>query len=102
MERAPAAPGGRRAAITGDETLERLHAELAAYPGVHTEPPATTSRRRSSCRCGCAAADDELSLICTQTTFGTAVDVTLAELSIEGFYPADEETARRYRQLSTA
>ena len=32
-----------------------------------------------------------LRLLSTVTTFGTAHDVTLAELSIEGFVPADEE-----------
>jgi hypothetical protein len=37
---------------------------------------------------------DELSLMCTQTTFGIAVDVTLAELSIAAFYPANDTTAR--------
>jgi hypothetical protein len=45
---------------------------------------------------------EELRFISTETTFGTAVDVTLAELSIEGFYPADDETARRYRELSAS
>lgn len=34
-----------------------------------------------------------LSFISTVTTFGTAADVTLAELSVEAFYPADAETA---------
>jgi hypothetical protein len=35
-----------------------------------------------------------LSFISTTTVFGTAVDVTLAELTLECFYPADEETRR--------
>jgi hypothetical protein len=34
-----------------------------------------------------------LSFISTVTTFGTAVDVTVSELSLEAFYPADAETA---------
>ena len=34
----------------------------------------------------------ELSLFSTVTTFGTASDITLAELSIEAFYPADSAT----------
>ena len=34
-----------------------------------------------------------LSLISTTTVFGTPVDVTLSELAIESFFPADEETA---------
>jgi hypothetical protein len=31
-------------------------------------------------------------------TFGTAVDITVAELSIESFFPADEATARAMRE----
>jgi hypothetical protein len=38
--------------------------------------------------------DAELSFFSTVTTFGTATDVTLAELSLEAFYPADEATRR--------
>ncbi len=33
-----------------------------------------------------------LSLFTTLTTFGTAQDITLEELTVELFYPADEET----------
>jgi hypothetical protein len=39
--------------------------------------------------------DQELSFISTIATFGTAVDVTLAELSVEAFYPATAATAMR-------
>ena len=44
-------------------------------------------------------ADDgaELAFISTVTTFGTAVDITVSELSIEAFYPADPETAEYVR-----
>ena len=38
-----------------------------------------------------------LSLLSTVTVFGTAVDIALAELSIEAFYPADEATAHLLR-----
>jgi hypothetical protein len=41
-----------------------------------------------------------LSFLGTTTVFGTAVDVTLAELTIESFFPADRETAERMRQLA--
>ena len=37
--------------------------------------------------------DVELRLITTLTHFGTAVDVTIAELRLEAFLPADEVTA---------
>ncbi len=39
--------------------------------------------------------DEELAFFGTVSTFGTAVDITLAELSIEAFYPANARTATR-------
>ena len=42
--------------------------------------------------------DDVLSFFSTVTTFGTAADVTLAELAIEAFFPADEATAEYLRR----
>ena len=35
----------------------------------------------------------ELAFISTATTFGTATDVTVSELAIESFFPADDATA---------
>jgi hypothetical protein len=37
---------------------------------------------------------DELAFISTATTFGTATDVTVSELAIESFFPAEVATAR--------
>ena len=34
----------------------------------------------------------------TLATFGTAVDITVAELAIESFFPADEATAAALRE----
>jgi hypothetical protein len=39
--------------------------------------------------------DSELSFFSTLSTFGTAADITLAELSIEAFYPSNAGTAAR-------
>jgi len=47
-----------------------------------------------------ASAAGELSLIGTTTVFGTPMDVTLAELAIESFFPADADTAQRLRGLA--
>jgi hypothetical protein len=41
----------------------------------------------------------ELAFLSTVTTFGTAVDVTVAELSIEAFLPADAATAEAMAAL---
>ncbi len=37
--------------------------------------------------------DDELVFFSTVTTFGTAVDITVSELSIEAFFPSDAVAA---------
>jgi transcriptional regulator with XRE-family HTH domain len=84
----------RQAAVTGDPELERLHDELASYPGAAIEAVPDDGadivlpmRLRE--------ADGELSFFSTISTFGTAVDITLAELAIEAFYPANARTAAR-------
>jgi hypothetical protein len=41
-----------------------------------------------------------LSLFSTTTVFGTPVDVTLSELALECFYPADAATAAALRSLA--
>lgn len=46
--------------------------------------------------------DDVLSFLSTVTTFGTAVDLTAAELSIEAFLPADAHTAEAVRRIAGA
>ena len=91
----------REAALTADPELERLHDELAAYPGVATEVPhdalpgddVVLPLRLLGGAPGTSDGALELSLFGTISTFGTAVDITLAELSIEAFYPADAQTA---------
>ncbi len=42
---------------------------------------------------------DVLSFISTTMVFGTPVDVTLSELALETFFPADELTARRLKEM---
>jgi transcriptional regulator with XRE-family HTH domain len=44
---------------------------------------------------------DELHLLTTLTHFGTAVDVTVAELRLEAFLPADDRTAALLSSLAT-
>lgn len=43
-----------------------------------------------------------LSLLSTTTVFGTPVDITLAELALEAFVPADAATADRLRSMAAA
>jgi hypothetical protein len=39
----------------------------------------------------------ELTMFSTLATFGTALDITLAELSIESFFPANTATEAYFR-----
>ena len=48
--------------------------------------------------CDDDSADGDLRLITTLTSFATAADVTLAELHLEAFLPADECTAEVLRR----
>ncbi|OOG42762.1 helix-turn-helix transcriptional regulator [Rhodanobacter sp. C05] len=41
-----------------------------------------------------------LSMLSTTTVFGSPVDITLAELALEAFVPADAETAERLREMA--
>ena len=43
-----------------------------------------------------------LSMFSTVTVFGTPRDITVEELAIESFYPADEPTAERLRALAVS
>jgi transcriptional regulator with XRE-family HTH domain len=84
----------RQIAVTGDAELVGLYEELAGYPGVRVDPsfeaaPSAEVLLPLVFRAG----SRELRLFSTVTTFGTALDVTLAELAIEAFYPADATTA---------
>ncbi|MGZ3640532.1 MAG: transcriptional regulator, partial [Ktedonobacterales bacterium] len=40
----------------------------------------------------------ELAFFSTVTTFGTPLDITVEELAIESFFPADAETASALRE----
>ena len=85
---------GRQAVTSGDPALAALHEELARLPGGDGShaPDLTAGEIATPLRI--RTGDAELSFISTYTTFGTAVDVTVSELSIEAFFPADEATAR--------
>lgn len=84
-------------AASGDGTLVRLLEELRGYPG----PTATGSDHGDvAAMLRLRAGDEVLSFISTTTIFGTPVDVTLSELAIESFFPADAATAAALRRTS--
>jgi transcriptional regulator with XRE-family HTH domain len=85
----------RQVAITGDADLAVLHEELSGYPGPEAPGSPGADRGVSDIvvplRVRANGAD--LAFISTVTTFGTPVDITVSELSIESFFPADSTTA---------
>ena len=83
----------REVELSGDPELERLYDELAAYPGVSLEEPMPGTAADIVLPLELRHGDSTLSFFSTVTVFGTALDVTIAELTIEAFYPADAETA---------
>lgn len=79
-------------AATGDSELMRLHDELDSYPGGDSADPAGGVALVVPLRL--RVGDGELSFSSTTTLFGTPLDVTVSELAIEAFFPADDATAR--------
>ncbi len=84
----------RRALATDDSRLLALEEELRSYRGEPGGAPAPSDvvlplRLRHG--------DRELSLFSIAASVGTATDVTVEELAIESFYPADEATAQVLR-----
>ena len=78
--------------VSADPDLVELLEEIRGYVAGATRS-CTSPRRRFCCPCGCAWATGVRSLMSTVTVFGTPVDITLAELAIETFFPADAATA---------
>lgn len=92
----------RQVELSGDAGLADLLREVSSYP--------KPSRSVVPIREGNAddvviktiidTAAGRLSLFSTMTIFGSPVDVTLSELAIESFFPADSETAAILRKIS--
>jgi transcriptional regulator with XRE-family HTH domain len=115
----------RQADRSGDPFLHELYEELSGYPGGGGADAARVAdgargaggvrevggaARKEANGAGEAAdvvlpmrlrvGDAELSFLSTTTVFGSPLDVTVAELAIESFYPADAATAAAMLALS--
>jgi len=77
---------------SGDTALAGLLEELTAYPGGAEEPAESLGGVAVPLRLRTEAG--ELSFLSMTSMFGTPIDITLAELAIEAFLPADAATAR--------
>jgi transcriptional regulator with XRE-family HTH domain len=81
----------RETAESGGAALSELLAELKSYPGGTDEVPDPGGVAVPLLLVTVSGAT--LSFLSTVTTFGTALDLTAAELSLEAFLPADAATA---------
>jgi transcriptional regulator with XRE-family HTH domain len=92
-------------AVTGDEELAAALKELPGYPeftpkqALSSEAAARGILMPLQLR---APDGGELSFFGTVATFGTAVEVTTSELSIESLFPADAATADALKNLAPA
>jgi transcriptional regulator with XRE-family HTH domain len=89
---------------TADAELNKLLDELAAYsaPGGARAPRANAAHDYGGVAVPLRLRTEAgtLSFLSTTTIFGTPVDVTLAELAIESFFPADAGTAQALRRMA--
>lgn len=90
--------------LTADQILVDLMNELRSYPAINQVKGRKPQENRDYAGVvvplelvtegGC------LTFLSTTTIFGTPVDVTLSELAVESFFPADDATAESLRLLS--
>ncbi|WP_062632472.1 helix-turn-helix domain-containing protein [Caballeronia arationis] len=97
----------RQVDVSGDPVLADLLGELESYPaplqagaGFAHSPNGEIDAVVVPFRL--RTATGVLSFFSTTTVFGTPVDITLSELAIEAFFPADAGTAAALREAASA
>ena len=90
----------RQCEATADPGLIRLYQELKSYPiPARSAPlPADNVAIPFKVRFG----GEVMSFMSATMIFGTPIDITLSELALETFFPADELTAERMRVMAAA
>ncbi|MGF1595997.1 MAG: helix-turn-helix domain-containing protein [Acidimicrobiales bacterium] len=89
--------------LTADPALVALEAEILAYPNIVALSDGERGRRDRSpliLTCDLELGGARLSLLTTLTAFGSPYDVTIDELLVELFYPADDATEAALRALA--
>lgn len=87
---------------SGDPQLLALLQELSEYPplpGEQAVNASSTPRADVLVLFRLGMPQGELALFSTVTVFGTPTDVTLSELALEAFYPADPASAELLRAM---
>jgi len=90
---------------SGDPVLIELLAELSAFTPPETavdveRPPVGPEWHKLVVPFQLMTESGILSFFTTTTIFGTPVDITLAEISLESFYPADAATAETIMSMA--
>lgn len=88
----------RQCEATADPELLKLHRELKAFPIPARSAPLAVHSVAIPLKL--RHGDQILSFFSTTMVFGTPVDITLSELAIEAFFPADAATAERMRVVA--
>ena len=90
----------RQCEATADPGLIRLYLELKSYPIPARSAPLPADNVAIPFK---LRFDGEiLSFMSATMIFGTPVDITLSELALETFFPADEFTAERMRAMAAS
>src|SRR5215471_16487558 len=88
----------RQCEATADPQLLKLYDDLRAFKIPARSAPITTDGVAIPFKMRYEG--EVLSFISTTMVFGTPVDITLSELALETFFPADELTAARMRRIA--
>ena len=89
--------------VSGDPVLAELLDELRGYDAPAEPAPHVAGQNFAAVAVPFRLGRDAgvLSFFSTTTVFGTPIDVTLSELALECFFPADPATAAAMRRLTS-
>src|SRR6201992_589107 len=90
----------RQCETTADSELIKLYHDLKAFPIPARSGPLSTDNVAIPVKMRLDG--DTLSFFSTTMIFGTPVDITLSELALETFFPADDLTAERMRNMAAS
>jgi transcriptional regulator with XRE-family HTH domain len=88
----------RQVELTADPALAAMLSEVTSYPAPVTSFPDLSHEVLVPLRI--RTRGGTLAFLSTTTVFGSPVDITLSELAIESFFPADEATAQAVRAMA--
>ncbi len=87
----------RQIDVSGDARLGELMQEIWEYPGSARPAATKTPQPDIVVPLRLRTENGVLSFLSTTTVFGTPVDITLSEIALETFFPADATTAAMLR-----